>query len=447
MFKRILIANRGEIALRIIRAARELGIESVCVFSEADRGAAYLQLANRAICIGPAPAVKSYLDISRIMSAAAVADVDAIHPGYGFLAENAHFAEVCRSSEIAFIGPPTECIRLLGSKTAARRLAIEHSVPLLPGTTENVESEEEAKEIAKEIGYPVIIKASAGGGGRGMRVAHNEAALISGFSQAKTEAAAAFKDDTVYIEKFLENPRHVEVQILGDEHGNVVACGERDCSLQRRNQKLVEEAPCPVLDSKQREDLHHSAIRLCKAAGYSSAGTVEFLLDSKSGQFYFMEVNTRIQVEHPVSEEITGIDLIKAQIKVAAGEKLGFSQADIKYQGHAIECRINAEDPDADFRPSPGTIKRLFLPGGPQVRWDSHIQAGYTIPPHYDSMIGKLIVHAPTRDEAILTMRRALKEFKADGIKTTCKLHSRIMKDKHFKEANVHIHFLEKSFL
>jgi len=447
MFQRILIANRGEIALRIIRAAREMDIRTVCVFSEADRGAGYLDLADEAVCIGPGPAPKSYLDISRIMSAAAITDVDAIHPGYGFLAENAHFAEVCRSSGIAFIGPSPETIRLLGSKTAARKLALDHEVPLLPGTTENVESEEEAREIAREIGYPVIIKASAGGGGRGMRVAHNEAALVSGFVQAKTEAGAAFSDDAVYIEKFLENPRHVEVQIIADSHGNTVYAGERDCSMQRRNQKLVEEAPCPVLTEEQRKEVGTAAVRICEAAGYVTAGTVEFLMDAKTKDFYFMEVNTRIQVEHPVSEMVTGIDLIKAMILAAAGEKLPFTQADVKITGHAIECRINAEDPDANFRPSPGKIEGLQLPGGPGVRWDSHVYAGYTVPPNYDSMIGKLITYGKTRDEAIKIMQRALREFKADGIKTTVPLHQRIMANNNFRTGDVHIHFLEKTML
>ena len=446
MFNRILIANRGEIALRVVRACRELDIETVCIFSEADRNAAYLEMADEAVCIGPAPSTKSYLDISRIMSAAAITDVDAIHPGYGFLSENAHFAEVCRSSGIAFVGPSPECIRTLGNKAEARKLATVQKVPLLPGTTEPVETEEEAREIAREIGYPVIVKAVAGGGGRGMRVAHNEAALVSGYTQARTEAGASFKDDSVYIEKFLENPRHIEIQIMGDRFGTIVYCGERDCSMQRRNQKLVEEAPSPALSPQDRERIGEAAVRLCKAVGYVSAGTCEFLL-APDGNFYFMEVNTRIQVEHPVTEMVTGFDLIKAQILTAAGEKVPFTQEQVKICGHAIECRINAENPDADFRPSPGLITALFVPGGPGVRWDSHVYAGYTVPPNYDSMIGKLICYGTTREEAICTMRRALKEMKVEGITTTAMLHLRIMNDPGFQRGEVHIHYLEKTLL
>jgi acetyl-CoA carboxylase biotin carboxylase subunit len=447
MFQRILIANRGEIALRVLRACREMDIEAVCIFSEADRGAPYLDLADRAVCIGPAAAAKSYLDVSRIMSAAAVTDCDAVHPGYGFLAENAHFAEVVNASGMTFIGPSPHAIRTLGNKTAARKLATESGVPLLPGTTENVETEEEAREIARDIGYPVIIKAASGGGGRGMRVAHNEAALVSGYTQAKTEAGAAFKDDSVYIEKFLENPRHVEVQLIADSHGNVVYCGERDCSMQRRNQKLVEEAPCPVLDAEQRKAIGECAVRLARAAGYVTAGTAEFLMDSTTGQFYFMEVNTRIQVEHPVSELVTGIDLIRAQIMAAAGQRLPFTQDDIVLRGHAIECRINAEDVDANFRPSPGKIQGIFIPGGRGVRWDSHVTAGYVVPPNYDSMVGKLIVHGDTREEAITIMRRALKELRVEGIPTTVPLHLRIMNDGNFQSGAVHIHYLERTLL
>lgn len=446
MFQRVLIANRGEIALRVIRACKEMDIGTVAIFSEADRGAPYLDLADHAICIGPAPAAKSYLDISRIMSAAAIADVDAIHPGYGFLSENAHFAEVCRSSGIKFIGPSPECIRGLGNKTAARKLASESGVPMLPGTTENVETEEEARTIANEIGYPVIVKAAAGGGGRGMRVAHNEAALVSGFVQAKTEASAAFKDGSVYIEKFLENPRHVEAQIIADAHGNVVFCGERDCSMQRRNQKLVEESPCPVLTEDDRKRVGDAAVALCRKAGYTTAGTVEFLMDAEHN-FYFMEVNTRIQVEHPVTELVTGFDLIKAQILAAAGQKLPFTQKDVAQKGHAIECRINAEDPAADFRPSPGRIDAIFPPGGPGVRWDSHVQAGYVVPPNYDSMIGKLLAYGKTRADAIKTMKRALGELRIEGIKTTIPLHLRIMNNGNFRSGDVHIHFLEKTLL
>ena len=446
MFQRILIANRGEIALRVLRACKEMGIGTVAIFSEADRDAPYVDMADEAICIGPALSAKSYLDISRIMSAAAIADVDAIHPGYGFLAENAHFAEVCGTSGITFIGPPVECIRLLGNKTEARKLATETGMPLLPGTTENVENEEEAREIAAEIGYPVIVKAVSGGGGRGMRVAHNEAALNTGFVQAKTEAAASFKDDSVYIEKFLENPRHVEVQIIADKHGNTVYCGERDCSMQRRNQKLVEEAPCPVFTEEDRARIGEAAAKLCSAAGYVSAGTVEFLMDADKN-FYFMEVNTRIQVEHPVTEMVTSTDLIQAQILAAAGEKLPFTQEDIEIRGHSIECRINAEDPSMDFRPSPGKIEAIFPPGGLGVRWDSHAHAGYVVPPNYDSMIGKLIVYGKDRPEAIRIMKRALHELGIEGIKTTIPLHLKIMNNANFQSGDIHIHFLEKTLL
>lgn len=446
MFSKILIANRGEIALRIIRACREMGIQSVCVYSEADRDGAWLDLADEAYCIGPAASAKSYLDISRIMSAAEVSDVDAIHPGYGFLAENDHFAEVCESSNIKFIGPSAEAIRLLGNKSSARALAIEAEVPLLPGTKDLVETEEEAVEIAEDIGYPVIVKATAGGGGRGMRVAHNEIALVNGYRQARSEAATAFGNDGVYIEKFLERPRHVEIQIISDSHGNYVYCGERDCSLQRRHQKLVEEAPSPVMTPELRKTMGEAAVRLCKHAGYVTAGTAEFLLD-KDNNFYFMEVNTRIQVEHPVSELVTRTDLIEAQIMAAAGEKLPFTQADVEVRGHAIEVRINAEDPDHDFRPSPGRITDLFIPGGPGVRWDSHIKPGYSIPPNYDSMVGKLLVFADTRERAIKRMSRALRELKIDGIRTTASLHQRIMKDANFGRGDVDTGYIENVLL
>jgi acetyl-CoA carboxylase, biotin carboxylase subunit len=446
MFSKILIANRGEIALRIIRACREMGIKSVCVFSEADREGPWLELADEAYCIGPAPSIKSYLDISRIMATAEVSDVDAIHPGYGFLAENAHFAEVCESSGITFIGPSPHAIRLLGNKASARDLAVKTKVPLLPGTKDLVEDEKEAIEIANDIGYPVIVKAAAGGGGRGMRVAHNEIALVNGFLQAKSEAATAFKDDGVYIEKYLERPRHVEIQIISDSHGNYVYCGERDCSLQRRHQKLVEEAPSPVMTPELREKMGETAVRLCKAAGYVTAGTAEFLLD-KQGNFYFMEVNTRIQVEHPVSELVTRTDLIRAQIMAAAGEKLPFTQDDAEVRGHAIEVRINAEDPDNGFRPSPGRITDLVVPGGPGVRWDSHIKTGYMIPPNYDSMVAKLLVFADDRTQAIARMRRALGEIKIEGIKTTIPLHQRIMNDAQFIKGDVDTGYIENVLL
>ncbi len=446
MFSKILIANRGEIALRIIRACREMGIQCVCIYSDADRGAPYLDLADQAICIGPAPSAKSYLDISRIMSAAEIADVDAIHPGYGFLSENAHFAEVCRSSGISFIGPSPEAIRLLGNKASAREVAGRVGVPMLPGVKDCVESEEQAVEIANGIGYPVIVKAAAGGGGRGMRVAHNEIALVQGYLQARSEAAIAFKDDSVYVEKYLERPRHVEIQMIVDQHGSYVYCGERDCSLQRRHQKLVEEAPSPIMTPDLRKRMGDAALTLAKAAKYTTAGTCEFLVDAKNN-FYFMEVNTRIQVEHPVSELVTRTDLIRAQIMAAAGERLPFTQADVEVRGHAIECRINAEDPDNDFRPCPGKITRVFIPGGPGVRWDSHIEAGYTIPPTYDSMVGKLLVFAPDRMQAITRMKRALTELRIEGVKTTTPLHLRIMNDKRFIDGTVHTSYIEKELL
>ncbi|MCF6227216.1 MAG: acetyl-CoA carboxylase biotin carboxylase subunit [Planctomycetes bacterium] len=446
MFSKILIANRGEIALRVIRACREMGIKSVCVYSDVDKHGPWLEVADETYCIGPGPSAKSYLDISRIMATAEVADVDAIHPGYGFLAENAHFAEVCQSSGIAFIGPSPECIKLLGNKASARALAIKAGVPLLPGTKDLVETEAEAIEIASDIGYPVIVKAASGGGGRGMRVAHNEIALVNGYLQARAEAALAFGDDSVYIEKFLERPRHVEIQIMADSHGSIVYCGERDCSLQRKHQKLVEEAPSPIMTPKLRAKMGKAAVKLCKDAGYVTAGTVEFLLD-KNGNFFFMEVNTRIQVEHCVSELVTRTDLIQAQIMAAAGEKLPFTQEDVEVRGHAIEVRINAEDPDADFRPSPGMITDLFIPGGPGIRWDSHVKAGYAVPPNYDSMVAKLLVFAPTRMEAIIRMRRALGELKIGGIKTTIPLHQKIMCDANFIKGDVDTGYIENVLL
>ncbi len=444
MISRILIANRGEIAVRIIRAAREMGIESVAVFSTADADAAHVRLADRAICIGsPAPA-DSYLRIDRIISAAEVADVDAIHPGYGFLAENAHFAEVCRDCNINFIGPSVEAMTLLGNKIECKKLARKQKVPVSPGSKEAIEEEDEAVETAKKIGYPVIVKAASGGGGRGMRVAHNDIALRSGFHQARQEAEAGFGDPTVYLEKFIERARHVEVQILGDHHGNIVHLFERDCTMQRRHQKLIEEAPCPVLTESERDELCKAAVRLAKAAGYYSAGTVEFLMNPKKREFYLMEVNTRVQVEHPVTEMITGIDIVKAQIRIAAGEKLGFTQKKIKRNGHAIEARINAEDPDNGFTPCPGLIKQFDIPGGYGVRMDTHCFGGYRVPPNYDSMIAKLIVHGEDRDHALALMRRALAEFRIGPIKTTVSLHQRLMKNGNFIKGDVDIHFVER---
>lgn len=445
MFQRILVANRGEIALRVIRACREMGIESVAVFSEADRGAHYLELADEAYCIGPAPAGESYLLIKNIIAAAEVGNVQAIHPGYGFLAENAHFAEVCRSCNIEFIGPPHEAMKQLGDKVSARDIANKAKVHVVPGSDGLVADEQEALEVAGRIGYPVLIKATAGGGGKGMRVARNELSLKTGLKAAAQEAEKAFKNAGVYLEKYVENPRHVEVQILADTHGNVVHLWERDCSLQRRHQKVVEESPAPNLPLAVREDICKAAVRLVKAAGYNNAGTVEFIVD-KENQFYFIEVNARIQVEHPVSEEVTGIDLIQQQIRVAAGEELGLTQRSVPCNGSAIELRINAEDPDNDFRGSPGKITKLRVPGGPGVRFDSHVYEGYTIGPYYDSLIGKLIVHRPTRQEAFACMRRALDEFVIEGVKTTIPLGKKIFTHSAFIEGRVDTTFIERTW-
>ena len=446
MFSKILIANRGEIALRIIRACRELGIQTAVVYSTADKEAAYLKLADQSICIGEAPPAESYLNIPRIISAAEVADVQAIHPGYGFLAENAHFAEICRSCKIEFIGPPVSAMAAVGDKVACKKLAKKAKVPTVPGSDGAVEDEKHALRIADDIGYPVIIKAAAGGGGRGMRIAHNDVSLQAGLRQAQAEAENAFKDSTVYIERYVEFGRHVEVQVLADHHGNALHLWERDCSLQRRHQKLVEESSSPLLKSKTREALCSAAVRLVKAAGYANAGTVEFLVDGEQN-FYLLEVNARIQVEHPVTECVTDIDLIKQQIRVAAGEKLPFKQEDIRQSGHAIECRINAEDPERNFAPSPGVIAELRLPGGPGVRLDTHVYAGYRIPPNYDSMVAKLIVHRPTRPEAIATMRRALSEFHVAPIKTTIPLLLQIMDNQNFQSGDVDTGFIERTML
>ena len=444
MFSRIMIANRGEVAVRIIRAARDMGIETVAIFSTADRESAHVKMADEAICIGPPPATQSYLHIPAIIAAAEVANVDAIHPGYGFLAENAHFADVCRSCNIEFIGPSVKSMALLGDKVSCKQSSINNKVPTAPGSKGKIETEEDALKVAHDIGFPVIIKASAGGGGRGMRVAHNDISLRSGLKAARTEADSAFGNPSVYIEKFIEHARHVEVQILGDQHGHVVHLFERDCTMQRRHQKLIEEAPCPVLNDDQRDEVCKAAVRLCKAAKYFSAGTVEFLMDAASKKFYLMEVNTRVQVEHPVTELITGIDIVKAQMRIAAGEELPFTQRQIKRQGHAIEVRINAEDPARNFAPCPGKLARFDAPGGPAVRVDTHCYAGYTVPPNYDSMIAKLIAYQPTRDEAITTISRALGEFTIDPIKTTIPLHQRLMKNGSFIKSDVDIHFVER---
>ncbi len=444
MFNRILIANRGEIALRVIRACQDLGIGTVCVYSEADKNAGYLKYADEAICIGPGPAAKSYLDISRIISAAEVSDVEAIHPGYGFLSENAHFAEVCASCNIEFIGPPPEATRMLGNKARCRELAKKAGVPTVSGS-EIIDSEEKAIAVAREVGYPVMVKAAAGGGGRGMRMAHNDVSLVSGLMAAQAEAGAAFGDASVFIEKYIEQARHIEIQVIGDKHGNMVHLGERDCSLQRRHQKLVEETPSPVINPALRMEMGAAAVKLAKAAGYMNAGTVEFLLDTK-GKYFLIEMNTRIQVEHGITELVTGIDLVREQIRVAAGEKLSFRQEDVRWNGVAIECRINAEDPDHNFRPSPGKITNFFAPGGPWVRWDSHVYTGYEIPPNYDSMVGKLMVHRPTRQEAITCMRRALEEIVVEGVKTTVPLHLEIFGHTHFIRGQVDTNFVEGYF-
>lgn len=431
MFSRVLIANRGEIVLRILRACKILGIETVCVYSEADRDAMYLRFADETICIGPAASAQSYLDIPRIISAAEIADVEAIHPGYGFLAENAHFAQVCEDCRIGFIGPSPEVIASMGDKITAKELAKRAGVPLIPGSDGLVETEEEALKVAHEIGFPVIIKATAGGGGRGMRVAHNEISFRNAFAAARTEAEVAFKNPGVYIERFIDTARHVEIQILADAHGNVVHLGDRDCTIQRRHQKLVEEAPSPVVNEELRQRMGEAAVSLARAANYVNAGTVEFLVDFE-GNFYFIEMNTRIQVEHTITEMITGLDLVAWQLKIAAGERLPFKQEDIKLNGHSIEVRINAEDPDDGFKPRAGTIERLFVPGGRNVRWDSHIYAGYKVPPTYDSMIGKLIVWGETREEAIDCMRRALGELVIEGVPTSASIHRKIMSNVHF---------------
>jgi acetyl-CoA carboxylase biotin carboxylase subunit len=444
MFNRILVANRGEIALRIFRACREMGIETVAVFSEADRGAAYLEMADEAYCIGPAKVTESYLRIPQIIAAAEVGNAEAIHPGYGFLSENAHFAEVCRDCDIAFIGPTPEAMAKLGDKNSARNMARQADVPTVPGSEGLIESDAQALLLAQQLGFPVLIKASAGGGGRGMRVAMNELALKSALQQAQAEAEAAFGSAEIYLEKYVEHPRHVEVQVIADLHGHAVHLWERDCTMQRRHQKLVEESPAPNLPPATRKAMCAAAVRLVKLADYHNAGTVEFIVDQQ-GHYYFIEMNARIQVEHPVTEMVTGIDLIKAQILVAAGEPLPFAQDTIEHRGCAIECRINAEDPDKGFRPTPGVISRITPPGGFGVRFDSHVHAGYCVSPYYDSMIGKLIVHQPTRAEAIACMKRALRELRIEGVKTTVPLQQKILEHPAFLEHRVDTTFIERT--
>lgn len=446
MFRRILIANRGEIALRVLRACHELNVETVCVFSEEDRNAGYLDLAERTICIGgPAPR-DSYLKSDRIIAAAEVAGADAIHPGYGFLAENAAFAEKCRACNIEFIGPSADAMRTLGDKASARALAKKTKVPTVPGSDGVLDDDDnETLRLAERIGFPLIIKASAGGGGRGMRIVQDKTDLIGAIKQAGQEAEGAFKSTELYIEKYLERPRHVEVQIIADSHGNVVHLGERDCTLQRRYQKLVEESPSPAIDARTRKDICSAAVKLAKVAGYTNAGTVEFLVDGK-GKFYFIEVNARIQVEHPVTEMTTGIDLVKTQIKVAAGESLEFSQRSIRPRGHAIECRVNAEDPDRKFRPCAGVIDKFLPPGGFGVRVETYIYAGCRISPCYDSLIAKVIVHQPTRPEAIRCMQRCLHEFTVEPIKTTLPFLRKVISHPDFAAASIDTGFVERTF-
>ncbi len=444
MLSRVLVANRGEIALRVIRACRELGVETVAVYSEADRNAPYLRLADESICIGPPDCDQSYLNIPRIISAAEITNVDAIHPGYGFLAENVNFAEICRDCGIVFIGPPVEAMRLLGDKVEARKLARKAKVPIVPGSEGVIPNETEALKLAGQIGYPIIIKAVAGGGGRGMRVVHNDVSLRAAFNAARMEAEAAFGESSVYLEKFVVEPRHVEVQVIADQEGNALHFYERDCSIQRRHQKMIEESPCPVLEERDRQRLAEAALRLIREAKYVNAATVEFLLD-KDNKFYFIEVNTRIQVEHPVTEMVTGHDLIKWQIKIASGHAIKLRQKNIRHQGVAIECRINAEDPANGFAPCPGAITEYVAPGGPGVRVDTHAHQGCTISPHYDSLIAKLIVYQKTRAEAIATMRRALQEFTIRPVKTTIPACLEILSHNLFVKGKVDTGFVERN--
>ena len=442
MFSKILIANRGEIAVRIIRACRELGVSTVAVYSQADADALHVQLADEAVCIGPPPASQSYLQVPRILSAAEITGAEAIHPGYGFLAENPHFAEVCEACGIRFIGPSSRSIQLMGDKAAARRMAAAHGVPVLPGSEEPVRDLDEARRIARGIGFPLIIKASAGGGGKGMRVVTDPEGVEAALAMAGAEAAAAFGNAAVYLERFLPDPRHVEIQVLLDAHGQGVHLGERDCSIQRRHQKLLEESPSPALTAALRQAMGEAALRVARAAGYQNAGTVEFLLDGE-GRFYFMEMNTRIQVEHPVTEMVTGVDLVKSQVRVAAAEPLSLSQADLEVRGHSLECRINAEDPDR-FLPSPGKLTNLRLPGGPGVRVDSHAYVGYVVPPFYDSLLGKLVTHGRDRGEAIGRMQRALDEMVVEGIQTTIPFHQKVLRHPEFLAGRTSTRFLER---
>lgn len=442
MIKKILVANRGEIAVRIIRASKELGIKTVAVYSEADRDSLHVELADEAYCIGPAPSTDSYLNVTNIMSVATCTGVDAIHPGYGFLAENADFAEICKEVNIKFIGPSADSIQKMGIKDIARKTMAEAGVPIVPGSDGVLENEAEAVRVAEEIGYPVIIKATAGGGGRGIRVARNEEELRSGFKITQKEAETAFGNPGVYLEKFIEDFRHVEIQVLADQHGNVIHLGERDCSIQRRLQKLVEETPSPAITPEIRQEMGEASVKAAKAVNYEGAGTIEYIFDRQSGQFYFMEMNTRIQVEHPVTEMVTGVDLIKEQIKIANNEPLSYAQEDIEFKGWSIECRINAEDPFNNFLPQPGKVDSYLAPGGLGVRVDSAVYPGYTIPPFYDSMVAKLITYGSTREEAVNRMKRALDEFMIEGVKTTIPFHRKLMEHEVFVKGDFNTNFL-----
>ena len=446
MFEKILIANRGEIAVRIIRACKEMGISTLAVFSEVDRNSLHVRYADEAICIGRAPSAESYLNIPAIISAAEIGDVDAIHPGYGFLAENAHFAEVCKSCNIHFIGPSAEAMRLMGDKNRARKIARKAGLPVVPGSEDLVDSREKALDIARQMGYPMLIKATAGGGGRGMRMAHNDISLANAFFTAKNEAERAFKDGSVYIEKLIEKPRHIEIQLLADSRGNMIYLGERDCTIQRRHQKLIEESPSPLISPKVRAKMGKMALRIAQAVKYVNAGTVEFLLD-RFGNFYFIEMNTRVQVEHPVTEMVTGVDIIVEQIRIAAGEKLRLEQKDVVMNGWAMECRINAEDPEKNFMPSPGKVVLFQPPGGPGVRVDTAVYSGYEIPTHYDSLLAKLICHGQNRAEVIRRMQHALDEFLVEGIKTTIPFDKIVLNDPNFQKGKYATDYVDEMLM
>jgi len=446
LFEKVLIANRGEIAVRIIRALHEMGIEAVAVYSEADKDSLHVQLADEAYCIGPANPAQSYLNIPSIISVAEVSGADAIHPGYGFLSENAHFAEVCESSGLNFIGPSSEVISLMGDKTKARETMINADVPIVPGTEKGLKDKEEAIEVAKKIGYPLIIKAAAGGGGKGMRIVHKESNLENAIQTAKNEADKSFGNDEVYLEKYVEEPRHIEFQILGDEKGNIIHLNERDCSIQRRHQKVIEESPSPALSPELRKEMGEVAVKAAKSVNYVNAGTVEFLLDNENN-YYFIEMNTRIQVEHPVTEFITGVDILKEQINIAAGKELSIKQDEVEIRGSAMECRINAEDPDNDFRPTPGKIENYIVPGGPGVRIDSGVYPGYFINPYYDSMIGKLIVHGENREETLARMERALSEYIIEGLVTNIPFHLKVLNNAFFRKGEYYTNFINRRIM